>query len=398
MDYFLSFADRDNVRNVISTAMENESVQGVVLEIDPVWLNMWRLRESFGQDRANRLIERYFESRIFGPLFPFSEFNQLNRYWIPNRPLREYDFNWTPSIWDVYQREFWNLRSAEESSKIIIKICLYPSNSFQERAIPTFQETNLKIIYETRPPAIFYNTNPRKSFRPILGGVSIGAGQKALGTLGGILRSSSGNFYGLTCTHVINKNDSAQQPAWSDDSQTTDIGNCTHSNVLISCNSKDPCSIWAEEVAVNEVDSALIRLNENTSSKLEILQIGKLTGITPRANLTQGQAIELVGRTSGHKRLEIGGISVAYRITDSDKKHYCFHNLIELKDPSHWSNVISSPVQPGDSGAWICTPSSQGFEWCGMVIGGDRYVGFAVSSEAIEDWWKNEEQLDLSVV
>lgn len=148
---------------------------------------------------------------------------------------------------------------------------------------------------------------------------------------------------------------------------------------------------------INDIDAALIEIDSSIQSQLKILQIGNLTKITPKSNLTPGQSVEIAGKTSGHRNLEIGGLAICYKFSDSNNNTYCFRNLIELRYPSGAiTPAISSPIQSGDSGAWVCISSGQGYEFSGMVIGEDRRRGYATFSETIEDWWKGQ-GLNLTV-
>ena len=388
MDYFIRYAERKDVQELIETAMEHGSVQGVVLEIDATWLIAWRLKETFGQERAEHLFRRYLDFLPpfrFLPSDRFFIWPQLSRYWIPSRSLSESDLKWRPPYWDDYHKLFWDSPAPE--LPIIIKICLFPADSHSETKIFTFENNELRIVFETRPPAVLYANKTK--YRPIVGGISIGAGQQGYGTLGGVLHDPSGQHYGLTCAHVVTGSNAIDQPAWFDGKTNAPIGQVIHTSSLKSCAANAPCSPWATGAALNDMDASLIKIDSNVVSKLEVLHIGKLSRITPRSKLTQGQVIEFAGRSSVHSTLELGGMGIVYRIKDIHNNWYCFQNLIELKQPSYWRNVISSPVDAGDSGAWVCVPAKQDYEWCAMVIGGDRFTGFAIPSETIENWWCN---------
>lgn len=397
MDYLIRFVERnEQVRSAINRATEYSSVQGVVLEIDPIWLKLWRLKETFGEDvvqRISRLYFRPYDFRLYGLIeFPLildsvsllDQYTENSRYWIPRRPLDEESLTWRPRYLDIYYRTIWGQDIPE--LPLILKICLYSTLSEELTQVPDFETVGIPIIYETRPPAVL-SANPKKSHRPILGGVSIGVGQND-GTLGGILKCSKpGKYYGLTCAHVTgNGNSNVEQPAKVDGTPSR-IGNVSYFSTLKPSTS-NICNPYVQS-NLNEVDAALIEIDSSIQSQLKILQIGQVTGITPKARLTPGQAVELTGKTSGHRTLEIGGLGACYKFQDHNNT-YCFRNLIELRYPSGVIPSISSPIQGGDSGAWVCIPSGQGYEWCGMVIGEDRRRGYAIFSEAIEDWWKNQ--------
>ena len=137
---------------------------------------------------------------------------------------------------------------------------------------------------------------------------------------------------------------------------------------------------------MNELDAALIEIDPKVNCSLEVLDIGALTGVTARANLTPGQMVEMTGRTSSHQQLKIGGLAVVYRFRHNGQD-YCFKDLFEVRWPRFLKLCGRRPIQGGDSGAWVCNPDANGFGWCGMIIGGDRLQGYAVYSETIKNWW-----------
>jgi len=147
---------------------------------------------------------------------------------------------------------------------------------------------------------------------------------------------------------------------------------------------------------MNEVDASLFEIDKAISSDFEVMDIGPLTGVTARARLTPGQTVEIAGKSSGIRRLVIGGLAVTYRFRSYTGEYYCFKNLFELRWPNYWRVIGGSPVESGDSGSWVCNPNSSGFGWCGMVVGGDRLLGYAQFSENVQNWW-NTQKLTLSV-
>ena len=87
MKYFNRFLERKDVRHVIAEAMQFESVQGVVLELDHVWLRAWRVMEMLGPERGERILLHYFG---YSPLW----FHMIDP-WMPSRSLDENDIDWS---------------------------------------------------------------------------------------------------------------------------------------------------------------------------------------------------------------------------------------------------------------------------------------------------------------
>jgi len=104
--------------------------------------------------------------------------------------------------------------------------------------------------------------------------------------------------------------------------------------------------------------------------------------------MTTGQEISFVGRTSGNRLAEVGGLAVFYRLRM--KGHtYCFRDLFEIRWQWPIRMLLGPVVQAGDSGAWVCADTAEGSGWCGQVIGEDRRVGYAAFAENIVAAWSN---------
>ncbi len=421
MEYLLQLAEDETIRRILETALETPVVQGVVLDLDPFWLQCWRLHSQLGP-AGDRHLDRwfeywYYERRRYGLIPPLGWSNVLmegalpeSPYFTPSRPLEKHDLKWFPGFWKYYAQE---MGMPEGGLPVVVKICLRPAAENEEQRTPEFGESRFRVVYETRPVATLYG-GPSEFTRPLIGGLSIGLGPKVSGTLGGILQDSLGNRYGMTCSHVTHNSSgkyrSVEQPAASDSSSflrfgkrsargssnvSTKIGTLVVSSNLSPTKQEAVCNPYAG-LPMNEVDAALFEIDKAISSDLEVMDIGPLTGVTPRARLTPGQTVEMAGKSSGIRRLVVGGLAATYRFRSYSGEYYCFKNLFELRWPSYWRVIGGSPVESGDSGAWVCNPNSSGFGWCGMVLGGDRLLGYAQFSETVQYWW-NTQKLRLSV-
>ena len=199
------------------------------------------------------------------------------------------------------------------------------------------------------------------------------------GTLGTILTDDEGKYYAITCAHVAAQHDLINQPARRDRRGATIIGKSILSTALLPCSSTTACNPWSA-IASNELDLSLIELDTG-GARLEVLRIGRLSGVAPRASLTTGQVVEVMGRTSGYNMLQIGGLAVWYRFSDAGI-YYCFRNLFEVE----WPYGCTRAIRQGDSGAPVCTPGRGGPDWCGMIVGCDGFKGFAIYSEPAMAW------------
>jgi hypothetical protein len=401
MRCFDGFGERTEVRRVVDIAMESDAVQGVVFELDPSWLAAWRIKESFDPRRSKLLLERWWPGPWPGRYLSWRDRLEqlgLSPHWVPSSVPTAADIEkWRPPYWEEYQGETWG---SIFDSPVIIKICLIPPLSEREREIPQFENENLNIVYETRPRAQLF-AGSTKLHNPLIGGVSIGVEADDFGTLGGLLRDNQGDIYGVTCAHVAITGKDVFHPARADDArQAKPIGTVAFHEGLKVCPQNSPCSWRATGNYVNDLDVALIKIDSGVQSRHEVFKIGAITGMRPGEKLVQGMAVELTGRSAGHKTtLQFGGNGKYYKIPDGKGGEYCVRNIIELKEPSFYRNLFTSPVDEGDSGAWVCASGAVGADWCAMVIGGDRFTGFAIESETIEQWWSGPaNRLTLSVV
>jgi hypothetical protein len=265
---------------------------------------------------------------------------------------------------------------------------LYPNTSSRGE-LPRFEERqeDFLLIYETCPLARLYG-GPKASHRPVVGGISIGVNTTDFGTLGGVLKDDTGKYYGITCGHVAQLSEVVEQPSRADGGRgvTSAIGKVVHADVPPAFPSYLPQNRINQSKHAGRVDISVFEVSVSVGAKLEILKLGPIKDILPVDELEQDHRLEMTGLTSDWKPLLYGGITPYHNIhnTTTDEV-YCYENPLLLRDSSG-----KQPVQPGDSGAWVCTSSNQGYAWAGMVVGGDGQVGFAVSAEALKHWWEDQ--------
>jgi hypothetical protein len=304
---------------------------------------------------------------------------------LPIHPPTPKDLEWRPE--DPWRNQ--------RNLPIVINVRLYP-DAARRGEIPFFeiQQNEFELIYEACPLARVY-AGPQSSHRPVVGGVSIGVNATDVGTLGGILTDNGGQFYGVTCGHVAQSPNAVEQPSQSDGGSGlgSSIGNVLHAEV------PPPFPSYLSAIRTNQskhagqVDISIFKL-ANVTAKKEILKLGTINGVIPVDDLEQDHRLEMTGRTSDWKVLEYGGITPYHNLYNPNTgETYCYENPLMLRDSSG-----SQPVKPGDSGAWVCAPTDQGYAWAGMVVGGDSQVGFAVSAEASKSWWEdNPRNMSLTV-
>lgn len=229
MEALIALAAEDpEIRRIISTAMENVSVQGVILDLDEFWITAWNYTRRYGDggfDRALRQIEPwpFTYPRL---VTSFDELlTELPDNQFPVWPLYLNDLKWQPPQWK------WRAEAQRfdpEQSPVRVTICLRPGAT----EAPRMESGQYRILYETRPVATL-SANPRKYRRPVVGGLSTGVGAAICGTMGGILREQDPphQMYGMTCAHVMTAG-IADQPARADSKRAAAIGPVAHGTPL----------------------------------------------------------------------------------------------------------------------------------------------------------------------
>lgn len=403
MKIFKDFSENSRFNELVDVTSRSKDVQGLVLEVNPMWIYLWRLNEKFGSDWLNNRLKEW---RRFGNgFFPFPYFYpienyvlELSRYhletdsWIPKSlfsldKLKDFQDQIKQHLDFPETKEFFRL--------FIARVCLYP-NSYQfESQFSTSEEDNFQIIYESRPISYLFN-NSQKLHQPIKGGTSIGVSDNDFGTLGGFLiDDSTGRVYGLTCAHVVKDKLKIYHPAKFDFKKNIEIGFVIYKTVLKHL----PYNFYESKNLdyANNVDVALIAITENPIDN-NIVDLGSVGELFPEDNLVPNTSVEFVGRSSGHKQYLFADGDVKFYDFEFNNTKYRYKDLIQIRQFGKLQNLISTPTMFGDSGAWLCTNSKIGFAWCGVVIGGNSQTGFAISSEKILTTLLAESKLNLKIL
>ena len=366
------FLEDPYVQRVIEGCREYRSVQGILIEIHPLWMHSWRLGESFNAndpaDGFKELIRERYAMWNWEPPWRLPP-------WLPFRPITVKDLHWRPELWS----DMWELYARWP---IVMRICLYPRGDQDRGRAPEFRGEGFRISYEVRPVARFYSS-PKDQHRPIVGGVSVGVNATDAGTLGGVLKDNKGKYFGVTCAHVVGANTNVEQPAQIDRRGTT-IGSVVtkHLPPAFPSHARRVESEQAKYAA--KVDAALIELDSKTGAKLEVLKMGPVTNLVALADIAQHEELQLTGRSSDWQKVQRSSVSPFYNVKNTiTGDEYCFENALIVREPSG-----ASAAQPGDSGAWLCKEVGTHYHWAGMVVGGDKQLGIAVASHELKSWWE----------
>lgn len=367
MRYLIDQANEYGLPQIVEQAMSHTAVHGVIIDIHPLWLKMNQLlQQGYPFDISLDMLDHYY----------YYARNTLHR-WSDLYPLFTHQH---PNDEHISALEkFWRERYNRNS--LLVKILLRPGT----KQIKITYEGMMTVVQENRSvPKLA--VNPKAMTRPLMGGLSIGHAVNLAGTLGGILESDNGKRYGLTCGHVVDAVGlNVQQPSLHDGTPML-IGHAVECKVPVpsngvKCNAYNP-------LVLNQVDVSLIELDASISSAYEILGIGKVDGFMPNNQMQPNTVVEYTGRTSGYQSLVIGGIGVIQELNDTAGRICCFKELIEIRQPSITSLVLNRPVKGGDSGAWLIAQGTFGNEWCGMIVGEERQIGYAMLAESILDFFR----------
>ncbi len=393
MRALLDFTRREDVRSFASAVSEDLAVQGIVVDYDPLWLALWEERCVHGDEAVRSRIElliRAFHYFGFQPgpasLTPHPAAHRAEL----SAPL---DIKWRPPHWEELLACLGDRSRKGDDGPIVVKVCLLPTRE-QRGGVDVF-ESSFRVIREYRSPAVLSASSVR---RPLVGGISIGAGPDRSGTLGGIVKDQGGKLWGMTCAHVVGSAQAVDQPAATDGGMPPSVGFGSLVSTLRPAVAQSPCNPYSRNAVLNTVDATLIDVTDPQSARLEIAQFGPLRGVVAKDSLEPGTLVDFAGKQSGARILEVGGLALTYKLHDAITSDvYCFTELFEVRWPRLGQTMLHRPVQRGDSGAWVLASGPSGLEWAGMVIAGDRLIGYAVFAENIIDWAAAQHGLQLGV-
>jgi hypothetical protein len=353
MRYLFELAG-NSLEDFADRVLKHESVHGMVLTVDPQWLYAWK---AFKQFEGSGLEVYPFEVSCYHDYYFFGA-------------VTEIDYKWRPSTYRL-------------RSNIIVNIHLRPGMPFLNLADIT-SEKDPFLVRQMHRPVPRLCANPKGSFNPLEGGVSIGEGTGTVsGTLGGFLVDNlSAQEYGVTCGHIFsNQNVDVRQPSHADNKTASlKIGTCAERENPQKSNGVK-CTHRSSKSPLNSMDVALIKIDSTISTSGFINNVGTLNGITPAINIHPGLAAECSAR-SGYHNMTVSGIGIVQEIKDTNGDECCMKELIQVTYASV-ASPLGSPVQSGDSGSWVIVAGTSGLEWGAMVIADDRYSAYGIMSEDI---------------
>jgi hypothetical protein len=372
-DELREFARRQDVAGFIegylSETLTEERVRGVHVGIDrfwfECWLAEWAQRNSPCQWLGTRVDVRWL--RTFRNVF-------------------NVDFDFRPPNWNRHCK---TRGYPEGGNPIYIKFILRePLTETKEFLRRDWQ--GYPILYEYRPVCralSIISTLLGKG--QLTAGSSIGLSSPSpAGTAGGFLRDTAASKdYLVSCAHVMRKvGDDVYYPSPNEWGLPTKIGEVRLSLLPgakgpnMKCNRVAAPSAPTLDLAVAELDSSL-------SLNPEIPKVGPVDHVNSISNISQGDYVVFVGKTSGLVEAELGSLCIWHEI-EIDNQPYCFSDLFEMthRRPFYLNTNLA---EGGDSGAWVVNITNNIVGWDGMLIGGDGAQAYGCFSENIMDGWDN---------
>ena len=340
MHVLREWGDRiEGLTEFIARAMESPACQGVVLDLNPIWLAAWRTFAA-GLDPTIGL------SFVGHPL------QAALNFWLDGDPY--IDLKWHHR--EIQARiEFIFRRNIKEGDQpFLVKAIALPVTGARAELAEIVRSAPFPAIVETRPPANL----------AVACGDSCAMAGGLNGTIGGFLRdSNAGTIFAATCGHIV------PTPGVSVSAAGAAIGNCAYSQAPTPIPAGQYCRPGAS--CVTPLDLALVDIGKtsvvNTAN-------GIATAVYPTEN------VQMNGAVTPTANYVVSGVCLTYIAGRA-----CFDTLFEVRPPvsggaaAAWTRRPTIPQQ-GDSGAWVERRTSG--EWCGILTATDSQQGYAQEASA----------------
>jgi hypothetical protein len=371
------FDESEPLRSAARNAARIPIVTGFTLDIDPLWSHFYDVENNlvdlaqaplWASDPRFFLYERLVSPLGVLPLQP------------PDRGYRRRDLYKTVSPWKNETEAFHKI-TGRQRLPVILTIIHRPLRAPRSGQISENDDTSLlqQLVQMTRGASVLVRIEERPQARlAFASGDQITVPPATFGTLGGILNDRAGDSYGITCSHVAQKNDAIH------DVTGNQIGVCVADTPRVSLANPqvcDPINLAAPNPIpgngpdVNMLDCALIKLSSAVTHPT-------IAGVAQA--LSPGQSVILTGAVTRATRHWLGSLCLSYGFS-SGGQNFCFRDSIELvPQPSGILGRTTVPTQ-GDSGGWVLT-NDQPPEWAGLFFGEDGKRGFAVRAKWVHEW------------
>lgn len=361
MHYLRTISEQvEGLYQFIDRALEYKLVQGVVLDINPIWFAAYRIRQAGIELRFNDIYEDSLATSFLETLMtPGPTFDQY------------VDLEWNSEAVEYWHYRIFD-RSFGHNSPFIVKAVMFPISGpldaeTRYALVRLAQQSPFPTIVETRSPAELV-VSPGDRCDPQSG---------RHGTIGGFLTDKlTGSVYAATCGHVVT--------AGRVFVNGYPIGQCTHARGPVTLAVGDFCNRACANMT--RLDLALIDIRKSIFTN---------TVSSIAAAITPTEAITVTGGVTGTSSYEVGGACMVYKIGGA-----CWENLFEIRSPSG-TGIVSPRVtallatvpKPGDSGAWVKRAIAP--DWCGVLVASDHSTAYALEAETVITEANSEFSMDL---
>lgn len=357
MHVLRQYVDRvEGLMAFVEAAASNPVAQGIVLDVNPIWLAADRMARTGLRPDAFDMHWSLWPVLLMESLFPSEtvEGDAIDFGWTDKAGRAE---NLTRNLMEDFHKPI-----SPSALPFIVKVIAKPVGTEQAEAraqlVALTASQNFFALVETRP----------------LGRLAVSSGDACLagnvpGTIGGFLRDlNTGDVYAATCGHVVSKGTKVTVSG-------RHLGICSHSHPPIQLMAGRSCTPACQ--GANRLDLALIDVGNATV-------INTVTGVA--AQIASRQSIVLRGAITSGNTFEVGGLVITYGPGNSN---VCFENLFEVRprssggilNPRIRTAFATVPTQ-GDSGAWLETSSAS--EWCGVLVAADSLMGYALEADDVK--------------
>jgi len=348
--------------------LSTETVHGVALDIDDYWLSYWQSYKGLMTFAGTQpILNVYIQPEA-----------KLGRTFRTNFNAR-YDFLDRPKDW----RDYCDSRGYQEDAhpvRVIIVLREKISSSLMHEYSHIGRHP---IVYEVRPPALAHSL--KSSDYVARSTVST----NKHGTVGGLLYdNSNGSYHLVTCAHVMltdQTGDRVISPRPTLLGTPTEIGTVTLNHYPqpspgAKCNNKIAA-------VVPKLDAALVKVD--TSVSVDVSGgAGKISKVSPIAELGRDDPVEFHGAKSGRVKARIAEVNIWHEIEVVGTK-VCFSDLFAIQ-PRGTVWVNSSLSVPGDSGSWVVSRDGGIVRWDGMLLAGDGSKSYCCYAEHVFDEFRKD--------
>jgi len=381
------FDGSEELQGVARSVANVPIVTGFMLDVDPLWSHLYDVENDLVEldqaplwtsDPRFFLYDRMVATTGRLPLQP------------PDRGYRRRDLNKSVIQWQHAAEDF-SRSTGKKRLPVVLTIVHRPLRATRLGESPEVDDTSSlqRLVRAARAAPALVRIEERPHARLTFGsGDEIRIPPTRSGTLGGILEDSAGISYGVTCSHVAQRNDVVY------DASGNQVGICiedTDRKSLPSPRVCDPVTLKAPNPIpgngpdMNMLDCALIKMSAPVS-RPAISSVAQ--------SLSPGQSVVVTGAVTGKTRSWLGSLCLSYAFLGGGQS-FCFRDVIELVPQP--SGILGSTTVPtlGDSGAWVLT-DDQPPDWAGLFFGQDGKRGFAIRAKWVHEWAQNITSLVLT--